>query len=158
MRTFLAVCGSILAFSTVSAQQPTQLPDLKSVATSTDVAAIVERLKSQPAQPLRTSPLLQLPPYNANIEYRTAVATAAIHDTEAELFYVIDGSGTFVIGGQLVDAQRTNAENSTGKSVTGGMSRKVSKGDVMLVPQGTVHWFSAIDGSITLMSMHLPRK
>lgn len=157
MRTFFAACGSVLALSTLAAQS-TQPPDLRSVATSTDVAAIVGRLKSQPAQPLRTAPLLQLAPYSANIEYRTAVANAAVHDAEAELFYVIDGSATFVIGGQLTDAQRTNAENSTGKSVNGGMSRKVSKGDFMLVPQGTAHWFSAIEGSITLMSMHLPRK
>jgi hypothetical protein len=26
-----------------------------------------------------------------------------------------------------------------------------------VVPENTAHWFSAIDGSITLMSLHLPR-
>jgi mannose-6-phosphate isomerase-like protein (cupin superfamily) len=158
MRTFLAACGCVLALSAVAAQQPAQSPDLKSIATSTDVAAIVQRLKSQPAAPLRSAPLLQLAPYRVSIEYRTGVANAAIHDTEAEFFYVIDGSATFVMGGQLVDAQRSNAENSTGKSVNGGMTRKISKGDFMLVPQGVPHWFSAIDGSVTLMSLHLPRK
>jgi hypothetical protein len=34
----------------------------------------------------------------------------------------------------------------------------VTKGDFMLVPEGTPHWFSSVDGSITLMSIHLPRK
>jgi hypothetical protein len=32
----------------------------------------------------------------------------------------------------------------------------VSKGDFMLVPAGSAHGFSAIDGTITLMSLHLP--
>jgi mannose-6-phosphate isomerase-like protein (cupin superfamily) len=158
MRFILALCGSVLIAASAAAQQPPAAADLKTIATSSDVNAIVERLKSQPPQPLRSAPLLQLAPYTANVEYRTAVANAAIHDTEAELFYVIDGAATFVTGGQLTEAQRSNAENQTGKGIAGGNSRRVTKGDFMIVPQGVPHWFSAIDGSITLMSLHLPRK
>lgn len=158
MRFILAVCGSVLIVSGVAAQQTPAASDLKSIASSADVGAIVERLKGQPPQALRSAPLLQLAPYTANVEYRTAVANAAVHDTEAELFYVIDGGATFVTGGQLTDAQRSNAENQTGKGITAGNARHVAKGDFMIVPQGVPHWFSAIDGSITLMSLHLPRK
>jgi mannose-6-phosphate isomerase-like protein (cupin superfamily) len=131
---------------------------LKMFQTSADVAAIVARAKAQPPQPLRATPLFQSPPYTVNIEYRTAVATSAVHETEAELFYVIDGAGTFVIGGALTEPQRTNAQNLTGKAITGGTSQKVTKGDFMWVPAGTPHWFSAIDGTVTLMSLHLPAK
>jgi hypothetical protein len=129
---------------------------LKMVQTSADVEAIVARAKAQPPQPLRSTPLFQSPPYAVNIEYRTAVATSAVHETEAELFYVIDGGGTFVIGGALTEPQRTNAQNLTGKAITGGTSQKVTKGDFMWVPAGAPHWFSAIDGTVTLMSLHLP--
>jgi mannose-6-phosphate isomerase-like protein (cupin superfamily) len=125
--------------------------------TSADVAAIVARAKAQPPQPLRVTPLFQAPPYTVNIEYRTAVAAAAVHETEAEFFYVIDGSGTFVIGGQLTEQQRTNPQNLSGKAITGGTSQKVSKGDFMWVPAGSPHWFSAIDGTVTLMSLHVPK-
>ena len=38
-----------------------------------------------------------------------------------------------------------------------GRNRNVAKGDWILVPQNTPHWFSAIDGTIVLMSLHLPR-
>jgi mannose-6-phosphate isomerase-like protein (cupin superfamily) len=159
MRYILAVCGSLLVVGAAAAQQPAPAAaDLKTIASSSDVSAIVLRLSGQPPQPLRSAPLLQLAPYTANIEYRTAVANAAIHDTEAELFYVIDGGATFVTGGQLTEAQRSNPENQTGKAITGGNPRHVAKGDFMIVPQGVPHWFSAIDGSITLMSLHLPRK
>jgi mannose-6-phosphate isomerase-like protein (cupin superfamily) len=154
----LLVLAPVLAF----AQQPQPAAPagaaaaLKMFQTSPDVTAIVAKMKAQPAQPLRSSPLFQMPPYTASIEYRTAVAAAAVHETEAELFYVIDGAGTMVVGGQLTESQRTNAQNLTGKAITGGVTQKVTKGDFMLVPAGSPHWFSAIQGNLTLMSLHLP--
>lgn len=162
MRLLTAASLIVLVPVLVFAQQPQPAAPsgaaaaLKMFQTSADVAAIVERAKAQPAQPLRVSPLFQSPPYTVNIEYRTAVATSAVHETEAELFYVIDGGGTFVIGGQLTEPQRTNAQNLSGKAITGGTSQKVTKGDFMWVPAGSAHWFSAIDGTVTLMSLHLP--
>jgi mannose-6-phosphate isomerase-like protein (cupin superfamily) len=161
MRLFLA--ASLFAALSIPAlaQQPggrggAPAAPLKMFQTAADVDAIVARLKSQPAQPLRTSPLFPYPPYQANIEYRTAVAAAAVHETEGELFYVIDGGGTFVVGGELTEPQRTNPQNLSGKAITGGTSQKVTKGDFMFAPAGAPHWFSAIDGTITLMSLHLP--
>ena len=99
-----------------------------------------------------------LPPYNVNIEHRIAVPQgAAIHDKDAELFYIIDGTTTIVTGGKLANSNRTNADNLTGSGIEGGTPRKIGKGDFVLVPEGVPHWFSAIDGELTLMSLHLPR-
>ncbi len=157
----LSIAAFVLVLSAVPAfaQQPAAAPGaaaLKMFETSADVGAIVGRLKAMPAQPLRSAPLFQSPPYSVNIEYRTAVATSAVHETEAELFYVIDGAGTFVIGGELTEPTRQNPQNLQGKAIAGGTSQKVAKGDFMFVPAGSPHWFSAIDGTITLMSLHLP--
>jgi hypothetical protein len=72
--------------------------------------------------------VFQLPPYNVNIEHRIAVAQgAAIHDKDAELFYVIDGAATIVTGGKLVNATR-NGDNMNGKSIEGGTSQALGKG------------------------------
>ena len=109
-------------------------------------------------QPLVAQSLLQLAPYNVSLEYRASVGGAAVHETEAELFYVVDGSATLVTGGKLTEEKRTNAENLSGTGIQGGQSRKVAKGDFAIVPEGTPHWFSAIDGTVVLMSLHLPRK
>src|SRR4051812_8180522 len=108
MKILTTALALVLTASAALAQQPAAAPAapaaaLKMFETSADVAAIVARVKAQPAQPLRSTPLFQSPPYNVNIEYRTAVATSAVHETEAELFYVIDGAGTFVIGGTLTE-------------------------------------------------------
>lgn len=162
MRLLLGLLLTFVPVTLLAQQAPPTAPAaapaaaLKMFQTSADVAAIVARVKALPAQPLRSSPLFQSPPYAVNIEYRTAVATSAVHETEAELFYVLDGGGTFVIGGQLTEPQRTNPQNLSGKAITGGTSQKVVKGDFMWVPAGAPHWFSAIDGTVTLMSLHLP--
>ena len=96
-------------------------------------------------------------PYNANLEYRASVGPAAVHETEAELFYVIEGSATMMTGGKLVNETRTNAANLTGTAIEGGTSRAVAKGDFIIVPEKTPHWFSAINGTIVLMTLHVPR-
>jgi len=32
----------------------------------------------------------------------------------------------------------------------------IGKGDFIMVPEGTPHWFGEIDGALVLMSLHLP--
>jgi mannose-6-phosphate isomerase-like protein (cupin superfamily) len=70
---------------------------------------------------------------------------------------VIDGSATMVTGGKLVKEARTNAENLSGTGIEGGSSRTVAKGDFIIVPENTPHWFSAINDTLVLMSFHVPR-
>jgi len=102
-------------------------------------------------------PILQLAPYTTNLEYRASVGPATVHEHEAEIFYVIDGSATMVTGGKLVNQTRTNAENLSGTAIEGGMSRPIGKGDFIMVPENTPHWFSTINGTLVLMSLHVPR-
>ena len=73
------------------------------------------------------------------------------------MFYVIEGSATLVTGGKLVNEKRTNAANLTGTAIEGGSARPVAKGDFVIVPENTPHWFSPINGTIVLMSFHVPR-
>jgi mannose-6-phosphate isomerase-like protein (cupin superfamily) len=131
----------------------------RTFASAADVAALAAKAKAtrKPDQANLVQPLLQLAPYTANIEYRAGVANAAVHEKEAELFYVVDGAGTLVTGGKLTAESRTNAGNLSGSGIEGGKSQRVSKGDFIIVPENTPHWFSAIDGTLTLMSIHMPR-
>jgi quercetin dioxygenase-like cupin family protein len=159
-RVLIGITLALVSRSVVAqpaAQNPAQAM-VKSLATSADVAALMAKAKSErkEGQAMVAQPILQLAPYNVSLEYRVAVATGSVHQTEAELFYVIDGGGTMVTGGKLIDEKRTNAENLSGTGIEGGTARKIAKGDFVMVPENTPHWFSAIDGSLTLMSLHLP--
>ncbi len=132
---------------------------MKLFSSSSDVTALIAKAKSERKenQPLVAERILQLAPYNANLEYRAAVGPAAVHEKDAEMFYVIEGSGTMVTGGKLVNESRTNPDNRGGTAIEGGSSRPVAKGDFIIVPENTAHWFSAINGQLILLSLHVPR-
>jgi mannose-6-phosphate isomerase-like protein (cupin superfamily) len=155
MRVIAVSFALTIAASAVWAQQPA----MKTFSSSADVAALLAKAKAdhKDNQPIVIERILQLAPYNANLEYRTAVGPASLHEKEAELFYVIDGSGTLVTGGKLVNEKRNNAENLAGTAIEGGKSQAVAKGDFAIVPENTPHWFSAINGTLVLMSLHVPR-
>jgi mannose-6-phosphate isomerase-like protein (cupin superfamily) len=156
MRAVVAGLTLVLVSAAAFAQQPA--PSSRTMVSAADVAALIAKAKvdRKENQALLAQSMIRLAPYNVSLEYRAAVANAAMHETEAELFYVVDGSATLVTGGKLRNETRTNAANLTGSGIDGGVSRHVAKGDFIMVPEGTPHWFSAIDGTVVLMSLHLP--
>ena len=154
--------AALLGTTATSAQAPSQasastLPT-RIFASSQDVSALVDKAKHdrKAGQAAVLEPILTLAPYRANLEDRAAVGPAAVHVHEDEFFYIIDGSGTLVTGGKLVHPVQTNAENFTGDAIEGGKAVHVSKGDFIVVPQNTPHWFSKINGHVTDMSLHVP--
>lgn len=156
MRASLAGLVLVLSSSVAFAQQPPAAAS-RTYVSAADVTALIAKAKAERKdQPLLAQSMIQLAPYNVSLEYRASVGNAAVHETEAEMFYVVDGSATLVTGGKLTKETRTNAENLTGAGIDGGTSRRVAKGDFIMVPEGTPHWFSAIDGTVVLMSLHLP--
>ena len=157
MRTFSIIVAAIVMSSSAIAQQAAAPAAGKTMVSAADVTALIAKAKAdRKDQPIIAQSLLQLAPYNVSLEYRASVGNAAVHETEAELFYVVDGSATLVTGGKLAGEKRTNAENLTGTGIEGGESRHVARGDFVIVPDHTPHWFSKIDGTVVLMSLHLP--
>ena len=156
MRATVSIFSLVLATAAVAQQPSAQAA--KEYASSSEVASMLARAKSirKPDQPVVSQRIIGLAPYNASLEYRPAVGPATLHEKEAEIFYVIDGSATLVTGGKLVNEKRTNAENLAGTAIEGGSTRKIAKGDFFIVPENTPHWFSPIDGELVLMSLHVP--
>jgi mannose-6-phosphate isomerase-like protein (cupin superfamily) len=159
MRTFVISLSLTFVAAVALAQQPPAVTGVKTFASSQDVMALIAKAKSdhKEGQATVSERILQLAPYNANLEYRSSVGPAAVHENEAELFYVIDGTATMVTGGKLTTEDRTNPQNLSGKGIEGGEVRTVAKGDFIIVPEKTPHWFSKIDGVLVLMTLHLPR-
>jgi len=158
MRAVVAGLALLVVSSTAAfAQQPAP-PSGRMMVSAADVAALIAKAKvdRKEGQALLAQSMIRLDQYNVSLEYRAAVANAAVHETEAELFYVVDGSATLVTGGKLKNESRTNAANLSGSGIAGGQSRHVAKGDFIMVPEGVPHWFSQIDGTVVLMSLHLP--
>jgi quercetin dioxygenase-like cupin family protein len=165
MRAKLTSLALMLVTAASVAQLPAQQkgkqapqPD-KTYTSAKEVVAMMAKAKSERKQDQANfiQTLLRLAPYSANLEYRGVVGPAATHKTEAEMFFVIDGSGTLVTGGKLVGETQTNPNNSSGTAIENGNTQTVAKGDFFIVPENTPHWFSKIDATLVLMSLHVPR-
>ena len=83
------------------------------------------------------------------------------HAQVTEVYHIIEGSGTFVTGGTITDARPIAADNvittilvgpsTSGASIQGGQSRHVGPGDVIIIPPGVAHWFSAVESDMNYL-------
>jgi len=124
-----------------------------------EIMSLVDKAKAERKgdAPLVSVPILSLAPYRAMLEYRPGTSPAAVHEKDAEMMLVLDGTGNIVTGGKLVDEKRNNANNLGGSSITGGNSQAVVKGDMLIVPANVPHQVIPTGGApIVLMTLHVP--
>lgn len=132
---------------------------LKIFSSSAEVQQLLAKAKAErkEGQVMVAEHILSLAPYTANLEYRPVEGAVAVHETEAEMVYVIDGTGTLTTGGKVVGEKRTNPKNLSGTSIDGGTAQTVNKGDFTIIPEGTPHQFKPAGGALVLMTLHVPR-
>lgn len=80
---------------------------------------------------------------------------AIAHETRtSEVYYILEGGGTLVTGGKIVNPKPVPANRSPGprgEKIEGGVTRHVSKGDMIIIPGRTPHWWSSLDGDLNYM-------
>jgi mannose-6-phosphate isomerase-like protein (cupin superfamily) len=78
---------------------------------------------------------------------------AIIHPFSTETYYIVEGTGSLVTGGTLdpPPAEPADPDVIRSKAIKNGVTRRVAKGDVIVVPPGTPHWFNTIDTTITYL-------
>jgi len=79
---------------------------------------------------------------------RNGPGKVEVHDTDTDIFYVVDGHATFVTGGTLTGGKHIAADESRGGTLTGGEARHLTQGDVIVIPKGVPHWFKEVPDSI----------
>jgi len=81
---------------------------------------------------------------------------ASIHTREGdgedvtEVYYILEGSGSYTTGGSLPDPKNRTA------GIKGGETNEIKPGDVIIIPPGTAHWFSRINGHVTYIEARFP--
>ena len=85
--------------------------------------------------------------YMVHTSRRDRPGQAEVHALDTDIIYVMEGTATLVTGGTAVEAQEIEPNEIRGSRIEGGEMRKLSKGDVIIVPNNTPHWFKEVDGA-----------
>jgi mannose-6-phosphate isomerase-like protein (cupin superfamily) len=64
---------------------------------------------------------------------------AEVHDTQVDVIFVKSGEGTLILGGTVVEPRTTAPGEIRGKSIKGGVSKKMAAGDVIHIPAKIPH-------------------
>ena len=84
--------------------------------------------------------------------------SAIMHQTNVtEVYYMLEGAGVLVTGGALRKPQMPRPStlgewtDVTSDRIDGGVSRRIAKGDVVIIPGGLPHMWASLEGDITYL-------
>jgi mannose-6-phosphate isomerase-like protein (cupin superfamily) len=96
---------------------------------------------------------------------KPAPNSVAEHDHVSEVYHIISGAGTLVLGPDIVDRQRRpatmrtvrefNGPGNNGSEIRNGETYNLKTGDVVVIPAGTGHWFTKIEDHITYLMVRI---
>ncbi|MCI0696887.1 heme-binding protein [candidate division KSB1 bacterium] len=142
------VVGAIGVSGAASAQQDEELAiagagalSMNTNGTASMSAVAFFDSKSVAAAFIKGQPLLETGEYKIHASHRDGPGKAEVHEHETDIIYVLEGTATFVTGGKVVGGEMTAPGEIRGAGIEGGDTRKLVKGDVLIVPQGVPHWF-----------------
>lgn len=92
--------------------------------------------------------LIETDGYKVHTSRRVEPGQIEVHTMDTDIIHVLEGSATFVTGGTLKDGREIAPEEIRGTQLEGGATQILRKGDVIIVPNGTPHWFKAIEGPV----------
>ena len=86
--------------------------------------------------------------YKIDASRRDEPGVVEVHSRDTDIIYMLEGTATLVTGGNLIDAKTIEPEEIRGRESQDGDSRTIAKGDVVVIPNGTPHWFKEVRGPI----------
>lgn len=101
------------------------------------------------ASMVKGATLVSQPDLTVQGAHRAVPGEVELHEKETDVFYVTDGEATILTGGTIVGGKQTAPGQIRGTRIDGGEARHLTKGDVMVIPAGTPHWFKEVPRSIS---------
>ena len=96
---------------------------------------------------------------------KPAANSVAEHDQVSEVYHIVDGTATLMLGPDITNRQRRpatqltvrefNGPGNNGSEIRNGVSYNLKAGDVVVIPAGTGHWFTKIDDHIDYLMVRI---
>lgn len=80
-----------------------------------------------------------------------AAGAAELHDASDDVYYVLEGSATLVLGGTLENPRVAEPGEWRSPRIVGGKTVAIHKGDLVIVPRGTPHQRSTVGQDFTML-------
>lgn len=155
MRMLALGAAAVMAAATTvhyaTAQTAAPVPTVAAPAAATDPsdyfssdtlrAKAAELLAKAQASPSgsASATLATYPGHYLNFTVRVKSGGAEFHTNWNDVFIVLDGEGTEVVGGSIPDVTYDAKGEGHGAKVVGGTEHKLAKGDVLHIPPSTPH-------------------
>jgi mannose-6-phosphate isomerase-like protein (cupin superfamily) len=91
--------------------------------------------------------------------------SVAEHDNVSEVYHIIEGTATLVLGPDIANRERRpatlqtviefNGPGNNGSEIRNGVAYNLKPGDVVVIPAGTGHWFTKIDDHIDYLMIRI---
>jgi len=104
--------------------------------------------KSVAAAFAKGMPLLETAGYKVHASRRVEPGQAEIHTLDTDVIYVVEGSAALVTGGKAIDAREIAPNEIRGSKIEGGEEHQISKGQVIVIPNGVPHQFTTVTGEL----------
>jgi hypothetical protein len=155
LKNAVVFTGFLIAASALPAAAQTAPP-----ATYKNGAELMAIIKSKipTAVDQASAPVVNEDAYRINVVRRGKPGVAMAHATGpargSEVHYIIDGSATVITGGKIIrPAGAPEGRGGAGSTIEGGVTHHLTKGDVLVIPAGTPHWYKDVDGSVTYLEV-----
>jgi uncharacterized protein GlcG (DUF336 family)/mannose-6-phosphate isomerase-like protein (cupin superfamily) len=144
-----AIVGGIGVSGASSAQQDEEIAIAGAQALAAPMAAAVEKrdaaqVRAAFAAGDTGATLVEDASFRVAASRRDGAGQAELHATETDIFYVLEGRATVVVGGEIVDARRIAPGEIRGSAIRGGEAREIGPGEVLTIPRGVPHWFRSV--------------
>lgn len=83
--------------------------------------------------------------YMVHASHRDQPGVVEIHEFDTDIVYVLKGSAQLITGGTPVGTKAIAPHEFRAPNVTGGETRKLVPGDVVIIPNGVPHWFKEVE-------------
>ena len=163
----VTIAGLVVVSQAVTFTQAGKPPVLATDITAAEVQAVLNAPSTIADRLIRA---VDMGTYNVGVGVLRRTPTkpgapvgAIMHEHITEVYYIISGTGTLFTGGEVINVRQTPADNEIVTTVVGpskqgtfkepAQKRKVSPGDVVIIPPGVYHGFDDVTTGIDYLAV-----